>query len=58
MPVPLLSDIFLPKGSKSGENLTSKGDNVADSLSLTSVDSGMLEGTFPETGELCLGLCA
>ena len=58
MDVPFLSEVSLPKRSKSAENLTSKGDNVADSLSVTSVDSGMLEGAFPETGGLCGDLCS
>ena len=57
MDVPFLSEVSLPKRSKSAENLTSKGDNVADSLSVTSGDSGMLEGAFPETGGLCVDLC-
>ncbi|KAK7108439.1 hypothetical protein V1264_016181 [Littorina saxatilis] len=47
--VPLVFESFLPKGSKSGETSTAKGDNAADSLSITSVDSGMLEGAFTET---------
>ena len=57
MDVPFLSEVSFPKRSKSAENLTSKGDNVADSLSVTSVDSGMLEGAFPETGGLCVCIC-